>query len=483
MNPITVISIGTGCEDLLTLAADRALRNAVQLVFRTDRCPVAQYLQREKVPFASLDELYERCGDFDEFNREAALRLIAMAEAGQVGYAVTDVAMDATVAELRRRAPQGMVTVLAGVSHADRCIAMLPSGSGGIRIIAASAFAGFRVTPEEALLLTELHSRELAGDCKLKLLELLPPELEIFLFSGDEAGRLHMRPAELCELDRQCAYDHLTAVMIPPVPYLRRDRFDMDDLVTVMKKLRAPGGCPWDREQTHESILENLIEECYEFASEARKQDFEHMYDELGDVLLQVVFHSEIGREHGEFDLLDVTSAITQKMMERHTHIFGTEQAKTSKDVLNNWERIKREQRGIKTHTEAMRNVAEGLPALMRAEKVQKKAAKIGFDFADAADALLKVHEEADEVSAELAAGKDPEKELGDLLFSIVNVCRLCGKNPEIALFFAVEKFILRFQGMENAINQAGKCIEDLTLSEMDVYWEAEKQARQHFEG
>ena len=165
-------------------------------------------------------------------------------------------------------------------------------------------------------------------------------------------------------------------------------------------------------------------------------------------------------------------------MIERHPHVFGQVKADTSEQVLEYWEALKRQQRGITSHADAMDNVSTGLSPLLRASKVQKKAAKVGFDFDNAQDALKKVYEEADEVKENLAQQMDPEEEIGDLFFSVVNVCRLCGKNPDIALFSAVEKFISRFRGMENAVKNAGKCVEDLTLSEMDVYWEAGKRNR-----
>ena len=210
-----------------------------------------------------------------------------------------------------------------------------------------------------------------------------------------------------------------------------------------------------------------------------RDNDIDHMYDELGDVMLQVAMHAEIARQYGEFTISDVTSAIAGKMIERHTHVFGNVKADTSDEVLDNWEALKRRQRGIQSHADAMDDVSTGLSTLLRAAKVQKKARKVGFDFDDAMQALEKVYEEADEVKQNLKNGEDPEKELGDLFFSAVNVSRLCGKDADMALFDATNKFISRFRSMENAIKKAGKCLEDLTLSEMDVYWNAGKRDEQ----
>lgn len=479
MKKITVIPISTGSEELLTLEALHALKTAKQLVLRTQKHPIAPFLAKEGIAYTSLDLLYDECEDFDIFHRAVAVRLLEMSMEEEVCYAVADAAMDASVMALQRLKPREQeVKVLAGVSHADRCLAMLGLQSASARLFAASEFiADARVTPKEALLLCEIHSRECAGDCKLKLLELLPPEMTVTFFKGTDRGELEAIHIELCELDRQESYDHLAACYVPAVPMSARERFDMDDLVSIMTRLRGVGGCPWDREQEHETLLPHLLEECYEFIAAVREKDPDHMYDELGDVLLQVVFHAEIARQHGEFDINDVTTAISQKMMERHTHIFGTARADTAEQVLDNWEAIKRKQRGIESTAEAMKDVSTGLSTLLRAWKVQHKAAKVGFDFASPEDALLKVYEEADEVRENFIAKIDPEKELGDLFFTIVNVCRLCGKNPDIALFSATNHFISRFASMENTIKKAGKCVKDLTLSEMNVYWSAEKQA------
>lgn len=479
MNQITVIPLSTGGWELLSLAAAEALECAPRLILRTERHAVARKLRQNGRAFESLDVLYEGAEDFDQCNQACAERVLAIAAESAVAYAVPDPATDATVALLRRSAP---LQVLPGVSHAQRCLALLPDApQGALRVCAASDFLAARQSPEEALLLCELHSRECAGDCKLRLMNLLPDDTELRFFTGAEDGALSMRGLPLLELDRQPAYDHLTAVYVPAVPMLSRQRYDMDDLCAVMRRLRGPNGCPWDKEQTHESLLTNLLEECYEYIAAVREHDAAHMFDELGDVLLQIAFHAEIARQHGEFDIYDVTSAICHKMIERHTHIFGSEKADTAEAVLDNWEALKRKQRGIATHADAMRGVSTGLSPMLRAEKVQNKARKVGFDFASPEDALAKVHEEADEVLDAIARNENIEGELGDLIFSIVNCCRLLHQNPDIALSAATERFISRFAGMENSIKSAGKCFESLTLSEMDVYWKAEKQANAHF--
>ena len=478
MNRLTIVTLGTGAEMFLTRGAEKALKEAQRVVLRTGRHPMKRFLEAEGIAYETLDVLYDQYEDFDLFNKAAASKLLAMCKDAPVCYAVSDAAFDTTVSAIQQQKPAGAdVIILPGVSHAQRCLSMLESHQEGLRLYTASSFLTARVSPNEDLLLTELHSRECAGDCKLKLLELMPEEMEITFFTGnEETGDMTSKTILLYELDRQKQYDHLTALYVPGVSYLKRSRYDMDDLMEVVTRLRAPDGCPWDREQTHESLLKDLLEESYEFIQAVRDEDVDHMYDELGDVLLQVAMHARIAQEHGDFTINDVTSGISGKMIERHTHVFGNVKAETSDQVLDNWEDLKRQQRGITNHAQAMESVSTALSTLLRASKVQKKARKVGFDFDTAMEALSKVYEEADEVRENLETGADPEEELGDLFFAAVNVCRLCGKDADIALHSATNKFIKRFRAMENAIKTAGKCLEDLTLSEMDVYWNAGKR-------
>ena len=478
MHQLTIVTLGTGGEMFLTRGVERALREAQCVVLRTERHPMAAFLQAEGIAYESLDALYESCEDFDLFNHKAAQQVLAMCKEQPVCYAVSDASFDTTVAAIQKEKPSSAkVTVLPGVSHAERCLSMLENHADALRLYTAEAFLPARVSPQEDLLLLEVHSRECAGECKLKLLDLMPEETQITFITGSEqTGELKRKTIALYEMDRQKGYDHLAAVYVPSVPMLERTRFNMDDLMAVVAKLRAPDGCPWDREQTHESLLPDLLEESYEYIQAVRDNDVDHMYDELGDVLLQIALHTQIAIEHGDFTIDDVTSAICYKMIERHTHVFGQVKADTAEDVLNNWEAFKREQRGIQTHAQAMEEVSLGLSSLLRAYKVQKKARKVGFDFDGALDALAKVHEEADEIRENIENGEDPEMELGDLFFAAVNVCRLCKKDPDIALTASTNKFIKRFKNMENVIKTAGKSLEDLTLSEMDVYWNAGKR-------
>jgi tetrapyrrole methylase family protein/MazG family protein len=243
-----------------------------------------------------------------------------------------------------------------------------------------------------------------------------------------------------------------------------------------MERLRSPGGCPWDLKQTHESLRQYVLEEAYEVAAAVDEKDPDALADELGDLLLQVVFHAQIGRQRGEFDIADVTSNICAKMILRHPHIFGSVSVTGAEEVVANWEAIKRTEKGHSSTAQTMEDVPSGMSALMRAYKIQKKAAQAGFDWEDASGALLKAEEEENELKDELS-GKDMDKieaEAGDLLFAWVNVLRKAGVNPEVALARATRKFTGRFAYIEQ---NAGADLQDLTLAQMDELWESAKKA------
>ncbi|MCE9520776.1 MAG: nucleoside triphosphate pyrophosphohydrolase [Verrucomicrobia bacterium] len=248
------------------------------------------------------------------------------------------------------------------------------------------------------------------------------------------------------------------------------------ELRAVMHRLRAPGGCPWDAEQTHESLIPHLIEEAYEVAEAARSGDMAHLKDELGDLLLQPVFHAEIASERGGFTLDDIARNITEKLIRRHPHVFGDATVAGSADVLKQWEEIKRAEKGGGKQ-QLLHGVSKALPALMRAQKLQRKAAKVGFDWPDAAPVLDKIREEAEEITEAMAQMDQAaiEEEVGDLLFSVVNLARKLGVDAEVALSGANEKFTSRFHKLEERVESQGRKLDGMSLAEMDVVWDEVK--------
>lgn len=258
--------------------------------------------------------------------------------------------------------------------------------------------------------------------------------------------------------------------------FIEKDKYDVYDLEKIVDLLRRPGGCPWDREQTHESIRRNFIEEAYEAVEAIDEKSPAHLQEELGDVLLQVVFHAQMEREQGGFSLDDVADGVCKKLILRHPHVFGGVRVADSAQVLTNWDAIKRVEKDQKTVTDSLNAVARSLPALWRAEKVQKKAAKAGFDWPDISGALDKLEEELAELRQALQSGEGVENELGDVLFSAVNAARFAGVDPEQALTGSTDKFIRRFSGLEQAALAAGRKLEDMTLDEMEDLYQNEKE-------
>ena len=252
--------------------------------------------------------------------------------------------------------------------------------------------------------------------------------------------------------------------------------YGMEDLLRIMELLRAPGGCPWDREQTHQSIRRNMLEEAYEAVEAIDEEDPEHLKEELGDVLLQVVFHALMEQEAGRFDLDAVADGICKKLIFRHPHVFGEVSVSGTGEVLSNWEELKRKEKGQATNTDALEAVARSLPALWRAEKVQKKAEKAGFDWPDVSGAQDKLSEELEELKTAVAEGTNVEEELGDLLFSAVNVSRFVKVDTEEALNGATDKFIGRFRKVEEEAARQGRALEGMSLAELDKLWEHAKE-------
>ena len=260
------------------------------------------------------------------------------------------------------------------------------------------------------------------------------------------------------------------------VDFQYKDSYGVKDLEEIVRILRAPGGCPWDAEQTHQSIRRNFLEEAYEAVEAIDEGSPEHLEEELGDVLLQVVMHARMEQEAGRFDLDGVADGICKKLIYRHPHVFGDVAVSGTGEVLSNWEALKRKEKGQATNTDALEAVARARPALGRAEKVQKKARKAGFDWPDVSGALDKLSEELEELKTAAAEGTNVEEELGDLLFSAVNAARFLKVDPEDALNGATDKFIGRFRKVEAQAAAQGKAMEDMGLEELDALWERAKE-------
>lgn len=261
------------------------------------------------------------------------------------------------------------------------------------------------------------------------------------------------------------------------IDFVRKPRYDYNDLLEIIRLLRSPEGCPWDKVQTHESIRRGLLEEAYEAAEAIDTRDTDLLKEELGDVLMQVVFHADIEKDAGRFDMDDVCDGVVKKLLFRHPHVFGAAHEDSPESVLVSWDKLKRREKGQKTTADALDAVARSLPGLWRAEKLQKKAADAGFDWHDVQGALDKLDEETAELRQAVAENGDVAGELGDVLFAAVKVGRFCGVDPEEAITLTCEKFIRRFRAMEQAALAQGRELDTLTLDEMTALWNKAKRS------
>lgn len=478
MPKITIVGLGPWEKGYLSEKAVKKL-DCTFTVFRTKKHPEAEGFTG-KAGFASLDGLYAKAGDFDELNRAAAEEVVRMAGArGEIAYAVPGQGLsgDSTVAELMRAAEgRCELDFIPGVEESApflmRSAARLGAGTPACAVIPAALLGEYRVDRTLPLIVTQIDGRLTAGRVKLKLATLYGDTARACLGTGGGIEEI-----ALSELDRRDDFG-LGAALFLPQCSMDAARYDLEGIVEIMDRLRGPGGCPWDREQTHESLKQYLLEETYETIDAIEQGDMQGLCEELGDILLQVVFHAKIASERGDFDIVDVADGVSRKMILRHPHIFGDVSADTPEQVVRNWEEIKKREKGQDTETGMMRQVPQALPALLRSMKVQEKAARVGFDWDDAWGAYAKLEEEVRELRQAMERGESDSRlseEFGDVLFAAVNVARFIGVHPEFALKGAVEKFMRRFEHVERRAREAGRSQKGMTLEEMDVFWNEAK--------
>jgi tetrapyrrole methylase family protein/MazG family protein len=386
---------------------------------------------------------------------------------------------EATVVRLRQLAAAGAATlrIVPGLSFVDTVTAALGAdAANGLRV--ADALALGRIDPTVPLLVCQVYSRQVASDVKLALGKHYPDDHQVVLVrAAGTPGRETIDRRPLLAIDRDQFADHLTSLWVPALAPLQALR-EPQTLQEIMARLRAPDGCPWDREQTHDTLRRYLLEETYEALQALDAGDPAALEEELGDLLLQIVFHAQIADEAGQYDLGDVVAGICGKMIRRHPHVFGEVSAKDAAAVLRNWEALKRAERAGKdqAHTSMLDGVPAAMPALAYSQAVQARAARVGFDWPDVQGVLDKVAEEAAEVAGATSQA-EREEEFGDLLFVLVRLADRLGVNAEDALRAANQKFRTRFATMEAQASAAGKSLEDYDPSGLDSLWNEAKRA------
>ena len=466
---LTIVSIGPGDPSLLNQVTLDQLRTAAPLILRTDHHPLVSWLDEQEIRYLSLDDLYEQSDDFDELSGRIADRVWQLvSESKHPVFAVPDILTDSTVDCVFSRRPESAaeIVVIPGFSYADfylsRCRELLPAGS--FRVVSATGLLSSDYDPAEPLLVTEIDQATLAGDLKVFLSSRLDDEAHIWLLR--DSGKPRAIP--LFELDRLKHYNHMTALFLPAVDFMHRSRFTLRDLEEIMERLRAPDGCPWDRIQTHESLQPYMVEEAWESVIAMDEGDPDHMADELGDLLFQIVFHASIGKAFDEFSMNDVISHICTKMIQRHPHVFGSAHYDSPQDVADRWETIKREETGSRTVSESLNDVSPALPSLKYAIKVNKKAMQFPAWRSNTAELAGVIRN----LSSRLADdhGALSERIMGKLLFLCTYLCHLNGQDSEIILHKTVNRFKKCFETLENNGFFKEKSPESLTFSELCVY-------------
>lgn len=472
-----VIGLGPAGLDGITLGDYKLLQRADMIIARTINHPAAQELMAEGFSVQSYDHFYEN-GSFEQVYEQIVdhlEKMLAELPDGEIVYAVpgnpmvAEKSVQLILEKVKNRYP---VIVHSANSFLDEIFSALEFDPiDGFLVRNYDALKSAEMTGREWLVVPQVYNKLIASEVKLDLMAVYPDEMEVFLVSALGTPAAQVDKLFLYELDHS-VFDHLSTVVVPPYP----DAPSWSKLLEVIARLRAPEGCPWDREQTHESLVPFLIEESYEVIEAIDNQDMYNLCEELGDLLLQVVLHAQIASENHEFEMHQVLQDIIGKMIRRHPHVFSSESAETADEVLKNWEQIKQAEKGEGGGRQKLFNHPKGLPALMLAEKTQKKAAKYGFDWPTMEGPLEKVKEELAELEEAIEKDQRIKEELGDLLFSVVNLSRFLKTDSEEALRQTVSRFQNRFEQIHELALKSGHELNELTLAEMDILWEEVKQ-------
>ena len=465
---ITLIGLGAREGDL-TLRAEAALKKAGKVFARTALAP--SFKSVESFGAQPLDDIFKSSRNYDTLNKKLAATVLSAAKECDVCYCVDGAVCEDNACKIILAKAKN-VEVIEGPSKAAYALSLARLKSGQYTAISAYDIKSLKSCP--AAVVYDIDSDLLAGDVKIKLSDLFGEESDCFFIRGDECRKI-----KVYELDRQGVYDMSCAAAVEEADFLHKERYDYADLVAMIGMLRAPGGCPWDRAQTNESIRQNMIEEAYELVDAINKGDDDMIEEETGDVLMQAAFHTVLKEEQGAFNSQDITTRVVKKLIFRHSHIFGDDKAADEQSALGVWERNKMKEKHQSTFTQSLEAVPKTFPACMRAQKVGKRAAKSGMDFLSPLSAAEKIGEEAAELLKALQQedGKAVFEEAGDLMFSAVNTCRLAGVDSEEALTAATEKFIQRFAAMESIAAAEGKNLADMCDAEYDYYWFLAKNA------
>jgi len=478
---ITLLGLGPGDPATLTRQAWQLLETIPEIYLRTRQHPVVQDLP-PNLKVHSFDDIYEREPSFEHAYAQIVARVLALGKRPQgVVYAVPGhpFIAEATCPEIARQAAQAglPVRVVEGLSFLEPTFTALntdplPLTSIVDALLLTSALVP-PFPPDSPALIAQIYSKSVASDVKLTLMEVYPDEHPVKLVHAAGSSQQLVETLPLYEIDRSPHIGLLTTLFLPPLQV----GSSFEAFQEIIARLRAPDGCPWDREQTHQTLRPHLLEETYEALSALDEDDPGHMREEFGDLLLQIVLHAQIASEYGEFNMAQVIQGIYDKIIRRHPHVFSDWQVDGVGNVLQNWEKLKAAERATNGETQKglLDGVALALPALSQAQEIQGRAARVGFDWPTIQGVVDKICEECAEF---VNAADDPARmaEIGDLLFALVNLARRCNIDAESALRETNQRFRKRFAHIEQTARQQGRSLSDLTLDEMEALWQAAKK-------
>lgn len=479
---ITVIGLGAGDLDQMQLGVYKKIKAVKSMYVRTLDHPVLNELKEMGVQMESFDYVYEKHDTFAPVYREIADTLIEKGREMDVVYAVPGhpLVAELTVQYLIEAERNGdiEITIAGGQSFLDPIFTALKIDPiEGFQLLDGTSLSQHEVNMRQHVLIGQVYDEFSASEVKLTLMEKYRDDYPVTIVTAAGSSEELLRTVPLYELDQAAELNNLTTVYVPPV---QSDEEALRDWVTfrqIIKTLRGPNGCPWDQVQTHESLKKYMLEEVHEFLAAVDAEDDFAMVEELGDVLLQVFLHAQIGEDNGYFNLEEVLANVSEKMIRRHPHVFGDATAEDADAVLVNWQKIKATEKG-ETSEPLLKDAYSAFSSLQTSYNYQKKAASVGFDWPNADGAWEKFLEEMQEFRAELADGTTSKllDEFGDVLFTIVNLARFYKISPEEAMLHANEKFARRFSYVEQRVKESGETFSDFTLEQLDAFWNDAKR-------
>jgi tetrapyrrole methylase family protein/MazG family protein len=477
---IIILGLGPGDPELLTVKASRVLNDSQEVYSRTIDHPTIRGLS-EEIRIHSFDHLYQEEISFSEVYERISSEIISLAKTSPgVVYAVPGdpfIAEDTPSLIISKAKESGLlVEVIPGVSFLEPAFSALDKDPLPLTsIVDAQLLRDLHFPPfppDRPSMVVQIYSREIASDVKLTLMVIYPDDHPVILIHEAGTADQVLEDLHLYEIDRSKSLNNRSSLYLPPLG----EGSSLESFQEIIAHLRAPDGCPWDKEQDHQSLRPNLLEECYEALEAIDADDPVAMQEELGDLLLQIVLHAQIASEFGEFTMSDVIQGIYTKIVKRHPHVFEDLDLDEADAVIQNWERIKAHERENNGEEDKglLDGVPSALPSLTQADTYQKRAARVGFDWERMDDVLKKLPEEINELSQ----ADDPEEkssEMGDILFTLVNIARWMGVDAESALRTANSRFKVRFALVQKEARAEGRELSEMTLKELDQLWEKSK--------